>query len=129
MDAFAAINILPDSWQNGPIPEVITIGAVLTAMAAIWKFLIVPAWNAIQTLSWGIETLAERIGSVPEHEERLDAIETNIVAIQQALAPTNGDRRSISDRLDTVKYQTMQNTAKINDLCLMFDSIPKGSSQ
>ena len=122
MNAFAMINILPDSWQNGPIPEIITIGAVLTALTAIWRFLITPSWNAVQRLSQGIDTLIERIGSIPEHENRLDAIEGNIAAIQNALAPTNGDRRSISDRLDTVKYQTTQNTDMINVLCKRLDS-------
>lgn len=38
--------------------------------------------------------------------EQIADISTRVGTLEQAVAPTNGDRRSVSDRLDTVKYQT-----------------------
>ena len=36
----------------------------------------------------------------------MDNMDTRMENFEVAIAPTNGDRRSISDRLDSVKYQT-----------------------
>jgi hypothetical protein len=45
-------------------------------------------WNRVERLEIWVDNM----------DERMDSFE-------HAIAPTNGDKRSISDRLDTVKYQ------------------------
>ena len=110
---FAVLDLIPDSWQTGPLNEIIMIGAVLLALAAIGKTVVIPTWRWIKRIVVGIETVAARLSDVSEHEDRLDKIEESIGDIREALRPTNGDRRSISDRLDTVKQQTNKNADEI----------------
>lgn len=113
---FAALDIIPDSWQTGPLNEVIMLGAVLVALAAIGRLIIVPLWRWIVRIAVGIETVVERISIVADHEERIESLDSAIQEIREALRPTNGDRRSISDRLDTVKQQTLSNADEIRSL-------------
>jgi vacuolar-type H+-ATPase subunit I/STV1 len=122
---FAALDLIPDTWQTGPLNEIIMIGAVLAALAVIGRVLVLPVWRWFRRISHGIETAVNRLSDVPVHEDRIDSIEAQIKAIHNALEPTNGDRRSISDRLDTVKYQTAQNTNKIDDLNKMVEELRK----
>jgi hypothetical protein len=85
-------------------------------------------WRWVRRISSGIETAVDRLSDVPVHDERIDIIERKIEEIVEALRPTNGDRRSISDRLDTVKQQTAANSEQIRDLRLRLDSTPEGAS-
>ena len=112
----AALDMIPDTWQTGPLNEVIMLGAVLLALAAIGRLIVLPMWRWVVRIAVAIETAVERLSNVAEHEDRLDTIETAIGEIKEALRPTNGDRRSISDRLDTVKQQTNQNADEIKAL-------------
>ena len=112
----AALDLIPDSWQTGPLNEIIMIGAVLVALAAIGRLILLPLWRWIMRLAVGIETVVERISAVADHEDRIDQIDASIQEIREALRPTNGDRRSISDRLDTVKQQTLSNADEIRSL-------------
>lgn len=112
----AALDLIPDSWQTGPLNEIIMIGAVLVALAAIGRLIVLPLWRWIMRLAVGIETVVERISAVADHEDRIDQIDASIQEIREALRPTNGDRRSISDRLDTVKQQTLSNADEIRSL-------------
>lgn len=105
----AALDIIPDSWQAGPLNEIIMLGAVVAAIGAITKMMVLPVVRWARAIATGIETAVNRLADIPEHEDRLAAIEGELCAISEALKPTNGDRRSISDRLDTVKQQTIQN--------------------
>ena len=120
-----AINFLPDSIEKMFIPELVAIATGLAAMAAIFNFLVRPLYRGIRRLIHAIDVVSERISDVPVHEDRIDSIEAQIKAIHDALEPTNGDRRSISDRLDTVKYQTVQNTNKIDDLNTKVEKLSK----
>lgn len=113
---FAALDLVPDAWQTGPLTEIIMLGAVIGAIGVIVKMLVLPVVRWARALAIGIETAANRLGNVPEHEDRLAAIEGQLCAIHDALKPTNGDRRSISDRLDTVKQQTIANHADLTEL-------------
>jgi hypothetical protein len=113
---FAALDLIPDAWQTGPLNEIIMIGAVVGALGVIVKMAVLPVVRWARALATGIETAVNRLGDVPEHEERLASIEGQLCAIHDALKPTNGDRRSISDRLDTVKQQTIQNHADLGEL-------------
>lgn len=124
----AALDLIPDSWQAGPLNEIIMIGAVLAALTVIGKTLVLPAWRWIRRISAGIETAVDRLSDVPVHDERLDVIERQITEIVEALRPTNGDRRSVSDRLDTVKQQTAQNAQDIAELTRRFDATTGGTS-
>ena len=112
----AAINLIPDSWQAGPLNEVVLIGAVLAALGVIMKSTVMPLFRAFKRLLKAIETAADRLAEVPVHDQRLDVMETQICEIAEALRPTNGDRRSISDRLDTVKQESATNTVEIRAL-------------
>lgn len=44
------------------------------------------------------------IGRRHQLPKRVEAVERSVTSIEQSLAASNGDPRSISDRLDTVKY-------------------------
>lgn len=113
---FAVWDLIPNSWQTGPLNEVIMIGAVLAAVGVILKMAVLPVLRTIRRFLIAAETAADRLANVPVHDQRLDVMEAQISEIAEALRPTNGDRRSISDRLDTVKQQTLNNTAEILDL-------------
>ena len=112
----AAINLIPDSWQAGPLNEVVLIGAVLAAIGVIMKSAVIPLFRAFKRLVTAIETAADRLAEVPVHDQRLDVMESQISEIAEALRPTNGDRRSISDRLDTVKQQSATNADEIRTI-------------
>jgi hypothetical protein len=112
----AALDLIPDAWQTGPLNEIIMLGAVLAALGVMGRFLIVPLWRWIVRIAVGIETIVERISAVADHEDRIGEIDSAIKEIHEALRPTNGDRRSISDRLDTVKQQTLSNADEIRSL-------------
>lgn len=112
----SALDLIPDSWQTGPLNEIIMLGAVVAALGAIFKVAVLPVIRWARALAVGIETAVNRLSEIPEHEDRLAAIEGELCAIHDALKPTNGDKRSISDRLDTVKQQTIQNHSDVNEL-------------
>lgn len=112
----SALDLIPDAWQTGILNEVVLIGAVLAALVVIGRTVVLPGWRWIRRISAGIETAVERLGNVPEHDVRLDVIEAQIAEIIEALRPTNGDKRSISDRMDTVKQQTAEHTAEIREI-------------
>lgn len=112
----SAVDLIPDAWQTGPLNEVIMLGAVLVALAAIGRLIVLPMWRWLVRLAVGIETAVDRLSDVPDHSDRIDKIEKNIAEIHEALRPTNGDRRSVSDRLDTVKQQTNKNADEIRAL-------------
>lgn len=124
----AALDLIPDTWQTGPLNEVIMLGAVLVALAAIGRLIVLPVWRWIVRIALGIETAVERLANVAEHEDRLDVIEAAVGEIKEALRPTNGDRRSISDRLDTVKQQTNQNADEIKALRTDVSKLAGGSA-
>jgi hypothetical protein len=124
----SALDLIPDAWQTGPLNEIIMIGAVLAALAVIGRVLVLPVWRWVRRISHGIETAVDRLSDVPVHDERIDIIERKIEEIVEALRPTNGDRRSISDRLDTVKQQTAANSEQIRDLRQRLDTTPEGAS-
>jgi len=113
---FAALDLIPDTWQTGVLNEVIMVGAVVAALGVIVKMVILPMWRSLSAVVSSINSAAERLQEVPDHSERLDVMESQIKDIHEALRPTNGDRRSISDRLDTVKYQTAEHSVKILEL-------------
>jgi len=112
----AALDLIPDAWQTGPLNEVIMLGAVIAALGVITKMIVLPVVRWARALAIGIETAVSRLGEIPEHEDRLATIEGQLDGIAEALKPTNGDRRSISDRLDTVKQQTLANSTDLADL-------------
>ena len=112
----AALDLIPDAWQTGPLNEIIMIGAVVAALGAIFRLVVVPVFGSARRLVTAIETITDRLASIPDHDDRLDAIEQQVAEVVEALRPTNGDRRSISDRLDTVKAQTAQNSTQIAEL-------------
>ena len=116
MSVLAALDLIPDSLQTGPLNEVILIGGVVGALAIIGRLLVLPMWRWLIRLAVGIETAVDRLSDVPDHTDRIDKIEKNIGEIHEALRPTNGDRRSVSDRLDTVKQQTNKNADEIRAL-------------
>jgi hypothetical protein len=122
----AAINLIPDSWQTGPLNEIIMIGAVLAALGVVMKLIVLPVLRWLRSLALAIETAASRLAEIPNHEDRLDSMERHITEIRDALRPTNGDRRSISDRLDTVKQQTLSNSEQILELRGKVDDLFKG---
>lgn len=122
----AAIDLIPQSWETGPLPEVIMLGAFVAAVGAIVRMVIIPVARWIRRLVIAVETASERLASIPEHDDRIDMIEQQITEIVEALRPTNGDRRSISDRLDTVKQQTVDNSDRIAELAVRFDTMAKG---
>lgn len=124
----AALDLIPDSWQTGPLNEIIMIGAVLAALAVIGRVVVLPVWRWLRRISAGIETAVDRLSDVPVHDARIDIIERKIEEIGEALRPTNGDRRSISDRLDTVKQQTLSNAEDIREIRLRLDTVPEGTS-
>jgi hypothetical protein len=124
----SALDLIPDAWQTGPLNEIVLIGAVLAALAVIVRVLVLPVWRWVRRISSGIETAVDRLSDVPVHDERIDIIERKIEEIVEALRPTNGDRRSISDRLDTVKQQTAANSEQIRDLRQRLDTTPEGAS-
>lgn len=102
------------------------IGALVAAVGVIGKMVLLPSWRWLRRISAGIETAVERLSDVPVHDERLDIIERKVEEIVEALRPTNGDRRSISDRLDTVKQQTQQNSTDIAELVGRVNHLPGG---
>ena len=104
------------------------IGALVAAIGVIGKMVLLPAWRWLRRISAGIETAVDRLSDVPVHDERLDAMEAKIVEIVEALRPTNGDRRSVSDRLDTVKQQTQQNSTDIAELVSRVNQLPGGNN-
>ena len=112
----AAVNLIPDAWQMGFLNEVVLIGAVLAALGVIMKLAVIPLFRAFKRFVVAIETAADRLAEVPVHDQRLDVMESQIAGIAEALRPTNGDRRSISDRLDTVKQESAANTVEIRAL-------------
>jgi cytochrome c-type biogenesis protein CcmH/NrfG len=124
----SALDLIPDAWQTGPLNEIVLIGAVLAALAVIVRVLVLPVWRWVRRISSGIETAVDRLSDVPVHDERIDIIERKIEEIVEALRPTNGDRRSISDRLDTVKQQTIANSEQIRELRNRLDTTPEGAS-
>ena len=113
---FAAVDLIPDSLQTGPLNEVILIGGFVGALAIVGRLVVLPVWRWVVRLAVGIETAVERLSDVADHTDRIDQIEKNIAEIHEALRPTNGDRRSVSDRLDTVKQQTNKNAEEIRAL-------------
>jgi chromosome segregation ATPase len=123
-----AINLLPDNIEKMYIPELVALAAGIGAVMAILNFLVKPLYRGIRRLINAIDVVSERISEVPVHEDRIDSIEAQIKAIHDALEPTNGDRRSISDRLDTVKSQTIANTNKIDDLSEKVEKLWKESA-
>jgi hypothetical protein len=123
-----AINLLPDNIEKMYIPELVALAAGIGAVMAILNFLVKPLYRGIRRLINAIDVVSERISEVPVHEDRIDSIEAQIKAIHDALEPTNGDRRSISDRLDTVKSQTIANTNKIDDLSAKVEKLWKESA-
>jgi septal ring factor EnvC (AmiA/AmiB activator) len=102
--------------QTGPLNEVILIGGFVGALAIVGRLVVLPVWRWVVRLAVGIETAVERLSDVADHTDRIDQIEKNIAEIHEALRPTNGDRRSVSDRLDTVKQQTNKNAEEIRAL-------------
>ena len=120
-----ALSLVPDNIEKMFIPELVAIAAGLAAIMAIFNFLVRPLYRGVRRLINAIDVVSARISDVPVHEDRIDSIEAQIKAIHDALEPTNGDRRSISDRLDTVKYQTVQNTNKIDDLNIKVEKLSK----
>lgn len=111
-----AYEFLPNDWQSGWIAEIIMIGAVVGAIAVIGKTIVLPTLRSVARAISAIETAVVRLDTIPAHDDRLDSIESSLVAIHKALEPTNGDRRSISDRLDSVKRQSADNHADLRDL-------------
>lgn len=126
---FAALDLIPDAWQTGPLNEIIMLGAVLAALGMMGRYLIVPLWRWTVRLAVGIETAVERLSAVADHTDRIDQIEKNIGEIHEALRPTNGDRRSVSDRLDTVKQQTNKNADEIRAMRHDLSQITEGTTQ
>jgi hypothetical protein len=126
---FAAIDLIPDSWQSGPLNEVIMLGAVLAAIGVILKLAVIPVFRWIRNIALAFETTVDRLDRIPQHHERIDHIEERLGAIQEALRPTNGDRRSISDRLDTVKQQTMENSNEVKDLKIRMNDLLGGKNE
>lgn len=124
---FAALDLIPDSWQTGPLNEVVLIGAVVVAVGAIGRYCVLPLWRWCVRIAVGFETVVDRLTAVAVHEDRLDTIESTLEEIHAALRPTNGDRRSISDRLDTVKQQTAQNSSDIQSLRDDLSQLTKGT--
>lgn len=53
----------------------------------------------------------------------MDNQDTRTADIELAIAPTNGDKRSISDRLDTVKYNTRITNTNITALAKWLSDI------
>lgn len=122
-----ALNIVPDSWQAGWLNEIIMIGAVLAALGVIVKVAVLPVFRWLRNFALAFETAVDRLATVPRHDDRLDVIEQRLGDIHEALRPTNGDRRSISDRLDTVKAQTLTNSTEIRELKVRVDSLIEGN--
>jgi chromosome segregation ATPase len=122
------LNLIPDSFEKAFIPELVAVAAGIGATVAIFNYLVKPLYRGIRRLIHAIDVVSERISEVPVHEDRIDSIEAQIKAIHDALEPTNGDRRSISDRLDTVKSQTIENTNKIDDLSKKVEKLWKESA-
>ena len=124
----AALDLIPNDWQNGALPEIVMLGAVVAAIGAIFKMVVLPVARWMRRLVIAVETATDRLAQVPEHDDRLDLMESQICEIVEALRPTNGDRRSISDRLDTVKQQTAENATQIAELKVRVDSMLGGRS-
>jgi septal ring factor EnvC (AmiA/AmiB activator) len=124
----AALDLIPDSLQTGPLNEVILIGGVVGALAIIGRLIVLPMWRWLVRLAVGIETAVDRLSDVADHTDRIDKIEKNISEIHEALRPTNGDRRSVSDRLDTVKQQTNKNADEIRALRVDLSRINEGTT-
>jgi hypothetical protein len=120
-----SIEFIPDAWQSGWLNEIIMLGAVLGALLLIVRTVLVPVFRSLFRLARAFETAVDRLNDVPAHDDRLDVIEQAVEEIRDALRPTNGDRRSISDRLDTVKQQTVENSRQIVDLAGRVDAMVK----
>ena len=105
------------------------LGAVLGAAAVIAKVAILPVLRWIRNFAVAFETAVSRLDTIPDHDGRIDLIEQKVAEIHEALRPTNGDQRSISDRLDTVKAQTSENTTEIRELKLRVDSFIGGAHE
>lgn len=119
----SALDLIPDSWQSGPLNEIIMLGAVVGALTVILRAVVLPVVRWGRAVATGLDTAVSRLADVPAHEERLAVIEGELCAIHEALRPTNGDRRSISDRLDTVKQQTADNHREIATLKAQLETI------
>lgn len=107
-------DLLPTWLEESVARDLITIAAALGALAVIWNYAISPVIRGIRHLSATVDEIQRTVSDVIRHEGRIDAIEAEMKAIHRALSPTNGDRRSISDRLDSVKTQTAENSRRID---------------
>lgn len=80
---------------------------ICTVPAAIFGFVKSPLWT------WIVTPILKHRMTQREWRQKVeilgmwaDGMEERMESLEIAIAPTNGDKRSISDRLDTVKYRT-----------------------
>jgi len=120
-----ALQLIPDFIEKGLIPELIAAGAGLVAVGVIYNYGVRPVFRGGKRLTNAIIAISDWITAIPVHEDKIEKLEGQIKTIHNALAPTNGDRRSISDRLDTVKFQTSEHSLKIDYLTKTVESLRK----
>jgi hypothetical protein len=89
-----------------PVPvQWLSLAAMtLGALAVIWRKGLKPALTVTKLLihRW------EDLGRVVVIAATVDEIKTKVEGIERDIAPSNGDQRGISDRLDTVRHNVQQ---------------------
>jgi hypothetical protein len=93
---------------GGPVQTIVgfllALAAALTALREIWRKGIKPAVTVMKLLihRW------EDLGRVVVIAATVDEIKVKVDGIERDIAPNNGDRRSISDRHDSVRHDVRE---------------------
>lgn len=108
--------------------SLIEAGVIAGSLSAILVFLFLVMDRIIKPflLKWGV------ISKKWDNVEKIDEIMSTLNAVKDQITPTNGDQRSISDRVDTAKHNAAnavtiaeQNSAEINSLSKEFTDYKK----
>lgn len=77
------------------------IAAILSCIVLVRDKVVIPWWRGILTVNKRWDDAGE-----------IEAIKSAVEGLVQAISPSNGDQRSISDRVDTAKHNAIEANAK-----------------
>lgn len=93
-------SILSEAFKENLGDTVFFLGglaAIIGAIGVIWTKIIKPVVKAARMLG-------DRWEAIPDHDEMLNQLTNDVGSIKKDLEPTNGDKSSMSSRLDSVKH-------------------------
>lgn len=107
------------------LPDSTTMAAWGTGITAT----VTGAYGALKPLRTWVKTTIqeEAVEAAKPLYDQVKSLDGRVSAVETAIAPTNGDRRSISDRVDTTKYTIKVTNDNVKSLAQWLHDINPGS--